>query len=226
MRLHQVTSSIKKELKRRVNDLQAAGATNFYDAFLRAFQVMEDSIPLELVVDCNTALLFLTDGKMTDPPDMEETQVLEFVQEGLAKLEERLSHPVHLFSYSISENDDVHTFPKQLACATTDKGIWSKVIDERTIVESLSSYSNLFSMGLGEGRNDDFVAWVEPYIFSTRGEAGVTISAPIFDRSVTPAVLIGVVGIDILVKALDRALGVETGSSETYDRIVLSSTAK
>ena len=187
---------------------------------------MEDSIPLELVVDCNTAILFLTDGKMTDPPDITEAKVLDFVEEGLAKLEERLSHPVHLFSYSISENDDVHTFPKQLACTTTSNGIWSKVVDERTIVESLSSYSNLFSLGLGEGKNDDFVAWVEPYTFSTRGEAGVTLSARVFDRNVDPPVLIGVVGIDLLVKVLDRALGVETGSSETYDRIVLSSTAK
>jgi hypothetical protein len=81
-------------------------------------------------------------------------------------------------------------------------------------------------MGLGEGRNDDFVAWVEPYIFSTSGEYGVTVSAPVFDRSLTPAVLIGVVGIDFLVAALDRALGVETGSSETYDRIVLSAVAR
>ena len=217
---------MKRELKRRVNNLQAAGATNFYDAFRRAFQVMEDSLPLELVVDCKTALLFLTDGKMTDPPDLDESQVLDFVTQGLADLEELLSHPVHVFSYSISENDDVHTFPKQLACETTSQGIWSKVIDDRTIVDSLSSYSHLFSLGLGEGRNDDFVAWVEPYLFSTRGEAGVTISAPVFDRSVSPAVLIGVVGIDLLVKALDRALGVETGSSETYDRIVLSSTAR
>ncbi|KAL3927886.1 MAG: hypothetical protein SGARI_005200, partial [Bacillariaceae sp.] len=115
---------------------------------------------------------------MTDPPEVTEAEVLDFVEEGLAEMEDLLSHPVHLFTYSISENDDVHTFPKQLACQTTDKGIWSKVIDERTIIDSLSSYSNLFSMGLGEGRNDDFVAWVEPYIFSTRGELGVTISAP------------------------------------------------
>lgn len=221
-----VTALLKEELKRRIRELQAVGSTNIYDAFRRAFQVMEESIPLELVVDCNTAILFLTDGKMTDPPDVTEETVLAFVEEGLIELEERLSHPVHLFSYSISENDDVHTFPKQLACTTTSNGIWSKVIDERTIVDSLTSYSNLFSLGLGEGKNDDFTAWVEPYQFSTSGKFGVTVSAPVFDRTVDPAVLIGVVGMDQLVRALDRALGVETGSSETYDRIVLSSTAK
>lgn len=224
--LVKVTSSIKVELKKRIDELQANGATNMHDAFSRAFQVMEESIPLELVVDCNTAILFLTDGKMTDPPEITEGEVLDFVRDGLSKLEQRLSHPVHLFAYSISENDDVHTFPKQLACGSTDFGIWSKVVDESTIVESLSSYTNLFSLGLGEGKNLDFTAWVEPYIFSTRAELGVTVSAPAFDRSVDPPVLIGVVGLDLLTRALDRALGVETGSSETYDRIVLSSTAK
>ena len=222
----QVTASLKKELKARVDDLQAAGSTNIFDAFSRAFQVMEDSIPLELVVDCNTALLFLTDGKMTDPADMTEQRVLDFVEEGLNRLTERLSHPVYLFSYSISENDDVHSFPKQLACTATTNGVWSKIIDDRTIVESLSSYTHLFSLGLGEGRNDDFVAWVEPYEFSTVAEMGVTVSSPAFDRSVDPPVLIAVVGLDLMVKALDRALEVETGSSETYDRIVLSSTAR
>ena len=49
---------------------------------------MEASIPLEKVVDCNTAILFLTDGKMTDPPDVDEAQVLDFVEEGLAEMEE------------------------------------------------------------------------------------------------------------------------------------------
>ncbi|KAL3919816.1 MAG: hypothetical protein SGILL_003564 [Bacillariaceae sp.] len=205
--LVKVTSSIKNELKKRINELEAVGATNFYDVFDSVFKVMKASIPKEKIVNCNTALIFLTDGEMTDPPEKTESDVLVDVEKGLADLQSVLRHPVYLFTYSISENDDVHAFPKQLACQTTDKGIWSKVIDERTIIESLSSYTNLFSMGLGEGRNDDFVAWVEPYIFSTRGEYGVTISAPFFDRSVTPPVLVGVVGYDFLVEALDRALG-------------------
>ncbi|CAB9520529.1 channel subunit alpha-2/delta [Seminavis robusta] len=224
--LVKVTASMKEELQKRLAALEAIGSTNIHDAFRRAFQVMEDSIPLEKVVDCNTAIIFLTDGKMTDPPDVTEESVLEFVSDGLLELEQRLKHPVYLFTYSVSENDDVHTFPKQLACSATANGIWSKVVDERTIVDSLTSYTNLFSLGLGEGRNDDFTAWVEPYIFSTRGVPGVTVSAPVFDRTVNPPVLIGVVGLDLLVEALDRALGVETGSSKTYDRIVLSSTAK
>jgi len=221
-----VTAAIKAELKKRVRELKASGSTNIYDAFRRAFQVMEESLPKELVVNCNTAFLFLTDGEMTDPPDVTEDAVLKSIEEGLSQLETKLKHPVHLFSYSISENDDVHTFPKQLACAATSNGIWSKVVDERTIVDSLSSYTNLFSLGLGDGKNKDFTAWVEPYLFSTRAENGVTVSAPVFDRSVDSPVLVGVVGLDLLVRALDRALGVETGSSATYDRIVLSSTAK
>ena len=81
------------------------------------------------------------------------------------------------------------------------------------------------SLGLGEGNNEDFVAWVEPYEFFNAKIMGTTVSAPAFDRSVDPPVLIGVVGMDFPMSALDRALGVPLGSTATFDRVVRSSTA-
>lgn len=222
--LVKVTADTKKILKERIDGLEAAGSTNIYEAFRRAFQVMEKAIPQELVVQCNTAVLFLTDGEMTDPPGETEDQVLAYVQQGVARLEEKLSQPVYLFSYSVSENGDVHDFPKQLACGVN--GVWSELVDDRSIVESLASYTNLFSLGLGEGRNDEFTAWVEPYVFRSNSKLGVTVSAPAFDRSVEPPMLIGVVGLDVPMSALDQALGVEIGSSATLDRVVQASTAK
>jgi hypothetical protein len=107
---------------------------------------MTEAIPTELVVFCNTAILFLTDGQMTDPPELTESDVLDYISLGLEDLEEKLQHPIHLFTYSISENDDVHSFPKQLACSATSHGVWSKIIDDRNVVESLSSYYKLFSL--------------------------------------------------------------------------------
>ena len=56
--------------------------------------------------------------------------LLGMVEAGLSNLETSLSRPVFLFTYSVSDNDDVHQFPKQLACTATTNGIWSKVIDE------------------------------------------------------------------------------------------------
>ena len=80
---------------------------------------------------------------------------------------------MYLFLYSISENDDVHDYPKKLACGATTHGIWSKLVDDRTIVQALTSYKQVFAVGLGEGKNKDFTAWSEPYKFITNGVMGV-----------------------------------------------------
>ena len=55
---------------------------------------------------------------------------------------------------------------------------------------------------------------------------GLTVSAPVFDRSLNPPVLVGVVGLDFPMSALDMALGVPIGSGATLEKVALSSTAK
>lgn len=64
----------------------------------------------------------------------------------------------------------------------------------------MSAYYKLFAIGLGEDKNKDFIAWVEPYTFFSTGELGITVSAPIYDRTLTPPMFIGVVGTDFTVE--------------------------
>jgi uncharacterized protein with von Willebrand factor type A (vWA) domain len=47
-----------------IDGFNAIGETNFYDAFNKAFAVMQQTIEEELHVDCNSAILFLTDGEV------------------------------------------------------------------------------------------------------------------------------------------------------------------
>jgi hypothetical protein len=68
------------------------------------------------------------------------------------------------------------------------------------------------------------VAWVEPYNF-TNGILGTTVSAPVYDRSKDPPIFVGVVGLDFTLAAIDKALGLEAGSQEALDRVILASTA-
>ena len=127
--VYQATEENKKILRDAIDNFEATGATNFLDAFEKAFEVLDNSIRQELTVSCGggisgqTAILFLTDGVVTDPPewDVEEIQdeVERVVVERLAALEERTGRPPFLFTYSISDNRDVHEFPRRLACATT-----------------------------------------------------------------------------------------------------------
>jgi hypothetical protein len=51
-------------LLNEIDRFEASGQTNFYDAFNTTFAIMQQTIEQELHVECNSAILFLTDGKV------------------------------------------------------------------------------------------------------------------------------------------------------------------
>jgi len=90
----------------------------------------------------------------------------------------------------------------------------------------MSSYYKLFALGLGDTENEDFVAWVEPYPYATGGEMGTTVAAPVYDRSVTPPMFVGVAGIDFTVEFMKEIVGNDADSYNTVvDELVRKSTA-
>jgi hypothetical protein len=127
------------------------------------------------------------------------------------------------FAYTIGETE-VEIFPKALACATG--GVWSRLLGNDDVFDALTSYYQLFTLGLGTGPNENFTAWVEPYYFATGNILGTTVSAPVYDLTRNPLLFLGVVGIDIPLSAADKTLNVTSGSAETLDRIVRNSWAK
>jgi len=221
------TEDNKAEVIAQIDALGVGGGTNFYDAFTTAFDVLDRSIADEVTVNCNTAILFLTDGKMTLPEGLEEQVVIDLVEQRLNATAQNIGKPIYLFTYSVSGGDpEVDEFPKMLACSTG--GVWSKIEYEEEIVESLSNYYSLLALGLGEGANQDFTAWVEPYVFIPGDTVGTTISAPVYDRDKEPSLFLGVVGIDFTLDALDSALGItsDSDSNESFERVVQRSTAR
>lgn len=224
-----VTDDNKVYLVKAIGDLVASGGTNFYDAFELAFDSLDLSIKAELHVPCNSVILFLTDGEMTEPKGIEETTVIDLVSNRLNTTMQATGKPVMLFTYSIGDEANLHTLPKQLACSTGELGVWTKIDDDTDLIESLNSYYRLFALGLSQDRNMNFVAWVEPYPFATGGVMGTTASAPVYDRTRSPHLFLGVVGINFPLAALEKVLGVESGSNQqgvVLDRIVRASTAK
>ena len=226
--VYTATADNKKELLSAIDGFEAVGSTNFISAFSAAFKVMQDSYAVERHVPCNTAILFLTDGEATSPDEytvaQRENETMSLVTTGLRELENRLGYPVFLFTYSISESQAAaHRFPRQLACGSTDHGIWSKIVDVDEIVESLTSYYSVFSLGLGSGDNADFTAWVEPYAFATGGIMGTTVSAPVYDRTIDPPQFLGAVGVDFPLVAIDKTL--DGDSQKSLDEIVKRSKA-
>jgi len=90
----------------------------------------------------------------------------------------------------------------------------------------MAAYYNLYALGLGEGGNEDFVAWVEPYLFFNRKKMGTTVSVPVYDRSVSPHLFLGVAAVDVYMDALEQIIGEDAASSPMLERFVELSTAR
>jgi len=218
-RLIRATSENKSKLIDAIKDLKTDGATNFGDAFNTTFNALDNTIRNEATSGCNIAVLFLTDGQITQ--GLQEDEVVSLVNNRTAQLAEEFSRKTTIFTFSLGYHAD-HTATKRIACSTG--GIWSKVDDfSGDLVKEMSSYYKLYALGLGEGGNEDFTAWVEPYPFSTGGVMGTTVSTPVYDRSVNPPLFLGVAAVDMYMDDIEQII--DQDSSMMLDRFVLLSTA-
>lgn len=228
MFLYSATAVNKKILIDAINELDAGLHTNIYDGLDKAFDVLDNSIEhykkQEFDINCNSAILFLTDGNMTHPEGIDPSHVIDLVKRRLNVTSTAIGKPVLLFTYSVVEEEEVNLFPKELACST-EFGSWSRIDSAGKIVEALSSYSLLFALGLGIAENLNFTAWVEPYTFATGNITGTTVSAPVYDRTKSPHLFLGVAAVDIALDALNRALETEN-STEAVERLARHSRSK
>lgn len=223
----------------KIRALEATGDTNYYNAFNLAFQSLSEAIASETTTGCNAAILFLTDGEDRSNQDV-ITQVKDEVNN--FKTQTGNTREIYIFTYSLGdgvENSPIKSDPKGIACETG--GLWAHIddasgsffYDGNNVKKAMASYYKLFAIGLGESVNEDFTAVVEPYLFSSSGggtddaQYGTTVSAPIFDRSVTPPLFLGVAGVDADMKALTEAFGGDDPSgSKILQEFIKRSTAK
>ena len=208
-RLLQATVENKDSIKALVDNLAAGGGTNFYNGFYAAFDLLDTSTANEFTSNCHTAILFLTDG------DGGSTGLYDMINQRNA------AHDATVFTYSLGSgaNDVV---PKQIACETG--GLWAEVPDGDDLSSYMTGYYKLLAMGLGDGANEGFTAWVEPYAFSTGGGMGTTVSAPVYDRSASPPLFIGVAGIDYTVDFMQEVAG--SSYATVLNALVTQSTAR
>lgn len=130
-----------------------------------------------------------------------------------------------VFAFSLGRHAD-HEVTKSIACSTS--GIWTQVDDfsDKQLIDAMSSYYKLYALGLGEGGNKDFTAWVEPYLFYTAGQMGTSVSTPVYDRSVDPPLFLGVGTVDMYMHDLEQILGEDASSSAMLQRFILLSAAR
>jgi hypothetical protein len=183
--LMQATSWNKAALKKLISEVVADGGTNFLAGIEKAIEVFKNTGVEESVSSgCDRALLFLTDGK--DASDQTGN---------IRKANEALDKPAVIFTYSLGSGADA-AFPKQMACES--EGIWSPVVDGGDIRGQMSHFYDYFAAQRSSG--DSKVTWVEPYKDAYGAGWMTTASKAIYDESESPPELVGVVGIDVLIK--------------------------
>lgn len=217
--LQRATADNKANAIANIDKLKPKGATNFFSGFDLAFKTFSDSETDELSSGCNKAILFLTDGEMGDNKDV----LFQLLDNKAADYTDNGKSAPAIFTYSFGSGAD-SVVPKEIACRYD--GVWSEVKDGGDLAQSMGAYYKYFA-NAGGMSEDDFVAWVAPYEYSTTGELGTTASAPVYDRSVNPPILAGVVGLDFSFVAMERALGNEGEASKNaiVDKIVKRSVA-
>jgi len=187
------TDENKQKIVDQIDLFDAINGTNYYNAYNLAFQTFKSSKLQDRTSGCHKALMFLSDGKMNDDKD----DLFDLISR------EKTSDTV-LFTYSFGDSN-IGSVPGEIACSYN--GIWAQISDYGDLAKSMGAYYKYFAYGLGDNENDQFVAWVEPYQFATGVGMGTTASAPVYDRTVSPPVLAGVVGMDISFAALQQSIG-------------------
>jgi len=167
-----------------VDGNEPRGSTNYGAAFLAANNMLRDSIYDENNSPCKTFVMFLTDGSPTAGLQT-ESELTSYIN-GLEYLKKAI-----IFSYSLGTGSAVD-IPKAFACMRN--GIFEKI----DVASDLNSKMNSYFVTLSLGMNISKPLWVEPYIDASGLGEMTTCSIPVYDRSVTPIRLIGVIGIDIL----------------------------
>ncbi|GAX12566.1 hypothetical protein FisN_13Lu031 [Fistulifera solaris] len=210
------TKENKQILVSLIEKEEKGDGTDMYGGLKKAFDILDDSRDNGVAVNCNSAILFISDGIVkpsdTDGPDMLKGMVEERIKNATAR-----GNPLKLFTYSVTNGEETeesnHPFLAELACLVD--GFWAPIQSDKDIVAAMSGYNLVFAAGLSSSENSQRTAWTEPYEF-WNGEIGITVSAAVYDRSVTPARYIGVVGIDILQKPL---IGAFVDADEAISRL-------
>ena len=169
------------------------GGTNFEAALQMAFDILDLNVNGSNSANCHTAILFLTDG-YPNKGSTSQDALIELVRE------RNVDHNAIIFTYTFGSNSGA-ALARGIACETS--GVYTQISDGGPLREQLSLYYDYFA-SLRQTDNVR-VAWVEPYEDAVGAGLLVTASKAIYNTMVFPARLIGVVGVDILVRDIQQA---------------------
>mmetsp|Transcript_25196 Transcript_25196/g.57306 ORF Transcript_25196/g.57306 Transcript_25196/m.57306 type:complete len:391 (-) Transcript_25196:193-1365(-) len=214
----QATAENIEALVEAVDDLEDGGLTNFEAAFELAFDVLDESFADEANTNCETAILFLTDGEPIIGTGSIGSNDQWLLYSQISSWNS--DYGANIFSYSLGSGAS-SDIPKAISCQ--ESGIWSHIEDGGNVREQMAGFYTYYAAGMGTEGNRNFTAWVEPYEFATGDYYGTTVSAPVYDTSTSPWRFLGAVGIDFSVTYMEEIVGGSDAYSTVLDALEAAS---
>ena len=181
--------AFRTRIKTYIDDLSAAGGTNFNAGFNKAFELVDASVGRSYAADCHTTYVFLTDGVAASP-----TSTIQSRQSGVTD--------EHYFIVSLGSGTEADSL-RQLSWDIG--GIFSAVPDyeEEELQRALIGFYKYYSLQKTLGKVEGF-SWTEPYDSIPMIWGPMTsVSAPVYDKTREPWHMIGVASVDATVCDLE-----------------------
>ena len=206
------TASYRSKISSWIEKTKAAGSTNYTGALASAINIVRRSESSDRITGCRTAYVFLSDG---EPNEFEDGRMSD-IQAQIARLraEGDDSGPEEkVFWFGLGTGgDQAEEVLADLACQSSSVYTPVPDFDPRGLAQSLAGYQHFFSAELGYLNENapaytPKVSFSEPYtsIPDIWGQV-TTAVAPVYDRSSTPWVLVGVAAVDIPVCEFETAV--------------------
>jgi hypothetical protein len=193
-----------------INSIGIGGSTNYEVAFKLAFDLIDRSSLLEYTTNCQKAILFLTDGDITE--GVSGSALLDIIKQ-------LNTYNTTIFMYTLGAmlSDPGKAECKSIACATN--GLYTYIPDGGDLVTAMGYYYKYYAT-LREVTGD-VVFWAEPFLDLGGADAKVTgPSIAIYDDTVSPPILIGVASMNIKLSYFSK---IEPNYDLLLDALVLRS---
>ena len=181
-----------------IKNLSAGGKTNYEQGFQSAYQIYKDSKNDEIGnFACQTNFLFFTDGEPTEG-EIDPIKLTNIV----SNLEASTNANATLISYVLGKDIKIEVVAS-LSCSRN--GFLLQLANESALEQAMTNYYLFLSSAIYQTE----VIWTEVYS-DANGAGEVTSPAlSVYDTSVSPPFVLGVVAIDVLLNELlnytDRA---------------------
>lgn len=204
------TTDYKERLVAEINDIEVSGRSNWIAGYNFAFELIRNSLRKNEDVDTyaceleNIALLFFSDGSYNLPGGVTDEQIINFISSNVKEVEAMGDYHLHTFLYSVG-NTDSNQIMKQISCEVD--GYWTSVSGKMSAGNVTNGYQALFSIPMGTQAFYNYTSWSVPYIFTSSGQLGYTVSGLVYNRDVQPPLFMGAVGMDISANAARQLYG-------------------